>query len=45
MKEPISPQEFRFLRNHSTLLTFDFNDARITGMYMTDPDIYAFEFL
>ena len=48
--EGIEVQKYPFAlhmsqRNHSTLLTFDFNDARITGMYMTDPDIYAFEFL
>ena len=48
--EGISPQEFPFALHmrqgdHSSLLTFEFNDDCISSMYMTDPDIYAFETL
>ena len=30
---------------NSTLLTFDFDGDKVSGMYMTDPDIYTFEML
>ncbi len=48
LREAIAPQEYTIALHftqgaNETLLTFSFNKAEITAMYMTDPDIYTYE--
>jgi hypothetical protein len=52
LKEGISPVNYTYAlflyqktesRVNESLLVFDFNEEKISNLYMTDPDIYSFE--